>query len=549
MSVITVNRKLLEKVAGKKLSEEFLQEKVSMMGAVLEKISPEEIEAEVFPSRPDLLSEQGFARAFSSFIGAQIGLKEYKVIKSGQKVIGAKSLPAQWPYLVACMVKGLKFNDQRIKEVIQIQEKLGLTVLRQRKKGGLGVYPLEKINFPVSFEGRKPEEIKFQPLEFPNVITGRQILSQHPTGRAYANICQEWEKFPVFVDAKGTIMSMPPIINSHNVGKITESTTDVFIEATGTDLNALNLCLVILATSLADMGGTIYSLEVTQKDGRKNHIPDLTPQTMKLDLGYINKRLGLELKEKEVKFFLEKMGLGCEKGIVSIPAYRVDVLHQADLAEDVAIAYGYENFPEVIPNVCTIGQEDPLEKFSRQTREILVGIGLLEVKNLHLMTEVELNQKMGLQNKLVGLKNALGEYNTLRNSLFVSLLKNLSENQHNEYPQNIFEIGRVFDYGQTETGIVEREHLTIALCHDQVDFTQIKQVLDVLMRSMGLEVKIKDAKHASFILGRVGEIIVQGKKLGVIGEIHPQVLENWGLAVPVVGLELDLEELYELVLK
>ncbi len=549
MSVVTIDRKVLEKVVGKKLSEQFLQEKVSMMGAVLENVTEKNIEVEVFPSRPDLLSEQGFARAFSSFIGVKAGLKNYSVVKSGQKVLVAKSLPKEWPFVVACIVKGLKFNDERIKEVIQIQEKLGLTVLRKRKKGGLGLYPLEKITFPVSFEGRKPEDIKFRPLEFPNIINGRQVLSQHPTGRAYAFICEEWEKFPVFVDAKEEIMSMPPIINSHLMGKITEQSTDVFIEATGTDLSALNLCLNILVTSLADMGGTIYSLEVQQKDGTKLSYPNLTPQKMKLDLDYVNRRLGLQLKEKEAKSLLEKMGLGYEKGMVLIPAYRSDVLHQVDLTEDIAIAFGYENFPEVIPHVATIGQEHHIEKFSRKVREILVGVELIEVKNLHLMTELELNQRMKTSSELVGLKNAVGEFNTLRNSLLPSLIKNLADNQHNEYPQNIFEIGRTFRYGNTETGVLEREYLTVALCYDEADFTRIKQVLDFLMRNLGLEFQIRDVKQGSFIPGRIGEILVNGEKIGIIGEIHPQVLENWNLAVPVVALELDLEELFNKVKK
>jgi len=547
MSVVTINRKVLEKVVGKKLTDQFLQEKVSMMGAVLENVTPEQLEVEVFPSRPDLLSEQGFSRAFSSFIGVAPGLKNYTILKSNLKVIAAKSLPKEWPYVIACIVKGLKFSDERIKEVIQIQEKLGLTVLRKRKKGGLGLYPLEKITFPVSFEGRKPEEIKFRPLEFPNVITGRQVLSQHPTGRAYAHICQDWEKFPVFVDAQNEIMSMPPIINSHLMGKITEDTKDVFIEATGTDLAALNLCINILVTSLADMGGTIYSLEVQQKDGTKINIPNLTPQKILLDLGYVNKRLGLQLKEKEVKFLLEKMGLGYDKGQVFIPGYRDDVLHQVDLTEDIAIAFGYENFPEVIPRVSTIAQEHPLEKFSRKVQEALVGLELIEAKNLHLMTELDLNQRMLLSSELIPLKNVVGEFNTLRNSILPSLMKNLSDNQHNEYPQNLFEVGRVFGYGNTETGILEREHLGVVICYDEADFTKVRQLLDFLMKNLGLVAKVKDAKHHSFIPPRVGEILVGEEKVGIIGEIHPQVLENWNLSVPVVALELDLESLFKLI--
>ena len=166
------------------------------------------------------------------------------------------------------------------------------------------------------------------------------------------------------------------------------------------------------------------------------------------------------------------------------------------------------------------------------------------------MTDIELNQRMLLQNKLVKLKNALGEYNHLRNKILPSLLKNLNENQHNEYPQNIFEIGRVFDFDQDfETGVSERESLALVLCNDTADFTQIKQVLDALMRALGLEVTIKESKHPSFISGRMGEIIVKGQSIGIIGEIHPQVLENWGLVVPAVALELGLEKVFEMVIK
>ncbi len=548
MSVVTINRKVLEKVVGRKLSEEFLQEKVSMMGAVLEKVATNEIEVEIFPSRPDMLSEQGFARAFASFIGAKKGLRKYSVKPSGEKVIIDASVKAVRPFTACAIVKKLKFDTEKIREIIQLQEKLHLTFGRNRKKAAIGVYPLEKITFPITFKAEIPSKIKFIPLESERALTGLQILSQHKTGREFGHLLEGKEKFPIFIDAKKEILSMPPIINSHLTGRITEDTKNVFIECSGFDYDTCSICLNIIVTSLAEMGGEIYSLDLI--DGKEKKIcPNLAPSKMKLDLAYINKRLGLKLHEKGAQGLLEKMGLGYEKGTVLIPAYRADVLHQVDLAEDIAIAYGYENFPEVIPNVATLGEEDAGEKFFRKVREILVGTELLEVKNLHLMTELELNKKMGLTASLVGLKNAMGEFNTLRNSLLPSLLKNLSENQHNEYPQNIFEIGRTFGYGNTETGVLEKEHLAIALCSDETDFTQIKQILDFLMKNLGLEAKVKDAKHLSFIPGRVGEIFVGGEKIGVIGEIHPQVLDNFGIQVPVVGLELDAEEVFGLVVK
>ena len=361
MPTITLNKTVFEELVGKKLPLEELKDRISMLGTDLERIEGNEIEVEIFPNRPDMLSEQGLARAFSSFIGVKTGLRKYQAKKFGS-TLTVKDLPKEWSHAVACIVKELKFDDEKIKEVIQLQEKLGTTFTRNRKKGGIGLYPLDKITFPVTVTGKKPEEIKFRPLEFPEPINAQQILSRHPKGRDYGEIMENWETYPVFIDAKGTIMSMPPIINSHEVGKIDETTKDVFLECTGPDLNTIMKSLHILTTSLAEMGGEIYSLEIITPD-KKFEFPDFTPEKMKLDLNYINKRLGIELKEEEAVELLEKMGFGYEKGEVLIPTYRTDIIHQADLAEDVAIAYGYENFEEEIPNIATIGEENEFEKF------------------------------------------------------------------------------------------------------------------------------------------------------------------------------------------
>ena len=569
MPTITLNQKVFEELVGKKLPLEELKDRISMLGTDLEKIEGNEITVEVFPNRPDMLSEQGFARAFSSFIGVKTGLREYKTKPFGSSLT-INNLPKEWPYAVACVVKGIKFDHEKIKEVIQLQEKLGTTFTRNRKKGGIGLYPLDKINFPITFTGKKPEEIKFRPLEFPEPMRANQILAQHPKGKEYGKIMEGWEKYPVFIDAKGTIMSMPPIINSHDVGKIDETTKDLFVESTGPDLNTIIKAINILTTSLADMGGEIFSLDIHYPDhghypSLRNHglkkfiCPDFTPEKMKLDKDYINKRLGLSLTEKEIVNLLKKMGFGYkeESSSVLIPAYRADVIHQVDLVEDVAIAYGYENFSEEIPNVSTIGEEDSFEKFCRKVREILIGLELMEAKNFHLMTANELNENMCKQDEIIPLKNALGEYNHLRNRLLSSLMKNLKDNKHNEYPQNIFEIGRTFSYGDTETGVLEQDHLAVVLCHEKTDFTEMKQVLDALMDSLGLRYKIKETERPSFIPGRIGEIIIIGqknslgqknseeRKIGIIGELHPQVIVNWNLAVPVVGLELNLEEMFK----
>ncbi|MBT4935793.1 phenylalanine--tRNA ligase subunit beta [Candidatus Woesearchaeota archaeon] len=543
MPTVTLNKTVFEELVGKKLPLDELKDRISMLGTDLERIEGDEIEVEIFPNRPDMLSEQGFARAFSSFIGVKKGLREYVVKESDYNVIIENSVSNVRPYTACAIIKGIQFDDEKIKEIIQIQEKMHVTFGRNRKKAAIGLYPLNKITFPVTYKAEDPTKFKFIPLESNNEMTGLQILSQHKTGQEFGHLLEGKEKYPYFIDANKQILSMPPIINSDTVGKITRDTKDVFIECSGFQYDVLHKCLSIIVTALADMGGEIYSVTLSYGKETKTS-PDLTPQKMTFDLKYINKRLGLDLQEKDAIELLSKMGFGYDNGNVLIPMYRNDILHQVDLAEDIAIAYGYENFKEEIPNVATIGEELPIKKFARKVREILTGLKMVEVKNYHLMTVDDLNTKMNLENPLIPLQNALGEHNHLRNAILPSLIKNIRENQHNEFPQNIFEIGRVFTKDpNTETTISEKDHLAMVLCHEKTDFTESKQVLDALLTSLGMKYSIQETQHTSYIPGRVGNIIVNEKSIGIIGELSPDVITRWGIQVPIVVFELDLEKL------
>jgi len=356
MPTININKKAFENLVGKKLSLEELKDRICYMGVSVEGINENEITLEVNPDRPDLLSIQGLARAFSSFIGLKKCFRKYEIKKSNEKVIIESSVKNVRPFTACAIVKNLKFNDEKIKEIIDIQEKLHITFGRNRKKVAIGIYPFEKIKTPITFFAEDPKKVKFRPLEFPKEITGLQILSQHPTGREYAYLLEGKDKFPFFKDANRKILSMPPIINSHDTGKITENTKDVFIECSGFDFNVLSKCISMIVCALSDMGGDIYSMELNY-GSKKILSPNLEPEKMKLNIKYANKTIGLDLKEKDVKNYLEKMGFFYSNGNVLIPAYRTDVIHEVDLVEDIAKAYGYENLKEEIPKVATIAEE------------------------------------------------------------------------------------------------------------------------------------------------------------------------------------------------
>lgn len=548
MPTVTLNKKVFEKLVGKKLPLEQLKERISFLGTDLEKIEGEEIVVEVFPNRPDMLSEQGFARAFSSFIGRRLGLKKYAAKKSDYKVIIDKSVSGIRPYTACAVVKGIKFDNEKIKEVIQIQEKLHITYGRNRRKAAIGIYPFEKIKLPIRFEARKPDEIRFQPLEASELMTANQILTKHPRGKEYAYLLEGKQLYPVFVDANNEILSMPPVINSERTGKITTKTKDVFIECSGFDFNILSKCLNIIVAALADMGGQIYEMELNYQK-KKIKTPELMPEEMKLNTDYVNKILGLQLDSSEVKRYLARMGYEYNAGKVLIPSYRTDILHPIDLVEDIAIAFGYEKFKEEIPKVATIAEEDKFETFKRKVAETLVGLGFIETNTYNLTNKENLTVNMGVDLESIELENAKNiDYNVLRSWMIPSLLQVFKNNKHHEFPQKIFEIGAMFKKSlQEDTGVKEMERLAVMTSNTRTDYTEIKQVLDNLFRAFNVEYTITETEHNSFIPGRVARIGVKGKGVAYIGEIHPMIIEKLALEMPVAAFELNLTDLYAIM--
>lgn len=548
MTILTLNRNQLEEKIDK--IDEKMQDKISMFGTPIEEVTDNEISIEIFPNRPDLLSFQGFARALVCFLESQKskqGLKTYKIEKpeKNYKVIIDSSVKQVRPHTACAIVKDLKLDDKKIKELIDIQEKLHSSYGRDRKKIAIGIYPLETIKLPITFLAKKPEEIKFQPLEFPREINARQILNQHPTGREYADLLKGKEVFPIFQDANNEILSMPPIINSHKTGKIQESTKDVFIECSGFNLPYLQKALNMIVTAMADMGGKIYSMEI--QDKKKELSPNLEPEKLAFSIENINKTLGLSLSEKEIIRLLEKMGIGYEKGFALIPAYRTDILHEIDLSEEIAIAYGYDKFIPELPSISTIGEEDKITILKRKISEILIGLNLLEISTYHLSTKEKQFKNINIKEfkqMMIEAEESKTENNILRNSLLANSINILSENSDAQYPQKIFESGKVFENDEKcETGISETESLCISLCSDAANFTEIKQVLDYLMRMLNIEYEIKPNENPSFIEGRCGAIIMNNKEIGFIGEINPTILKNNKIKMPVASLEMSVEKL------
>ncbi len=556
MPTIEVSLKDLNSLVGRKFNIRELEAALEYVKGEIETRDGDRLRIEIADTnRPDLWSVEGIARALRGKYAKDKGIPRYRTKKSGLKVIVDKNLKDIRPKTVCAVIKGLKINDETLFQMIQLQEKICETFGRKRREVALGVYDYHKISPPIYYRAYKPDEIKFIPLDFEKEMDLNEILAVHPKGKEYGHLLKGKKKYPVFIDSRGEVLSMPPIINSNYTGKVTSETKDVFIECSGFDLKYLLPALNIMVTALADRGGRIETVEVIFPDG-KLETPDLGPKKIEISLDNVRKLSGLDLKPKDIeKLLLESRYEVSRKKrnfVVFYPAYRQDIMHEVDVIEDVIIAYGYNRISPVVPEIASTGKLTEINEFSRKMREIMLGLGSQEVLSYMLTNRDNLVKKMRMKEaKVIEVDNPVSKnWCVFRTWIIPSLMEFFGKNTNREYPQNVFEIGEVVVYDEkAETRARNPVRLAWAFAGSEANFTRAKQSFDFLMRNLGLDYEILETDHPSFIPGRVGRISVKGKDIAYIGEVHPEVLDNFGIEQPVCAFEVNLSDLLEVVKK
>ena len=506
-------------------------------------------------NRPDMWSIEGIARVLRSTLGID-RTKQIRVAgNSGLKVVIDKRLRLIRPFISTAIVKGLQPTDNALKSWINLQEKLDQTYGRKRKKASIGFYQADLIQSPLSYTVGNPDIITFAPLEYEKKQTLREIVETHPKGAQYGEIISQFDAWPVLVDGADNVLSLPPVINSNDLGRITTDTSNVLVEVTGTNAETVHDTLKIVVSSLSERGGRIYSCQETYSYGTPRRVvsPDLSPTTEILRLSFINGLLGTSIRLREAARFVEKAGYRVRRATgdtlqLEIPSYRTDIMHPVDIVEDLAIVMDINKLKPEWPRIWTVGslarETDEIESVA----EIMIGLGFQEVLTYALTSpEVVSNDSQSSDGNLVELLNPrMTTHTVLRNRLLPSLLEILSHNTHVDYPQRIFEIGPCISRGENQVRpIEEARKLAAVTIHATAGFTEIRSSLDALGDNEGLSFRIRNKDNPSFLPGRCGAIVSNdGREVGVIGEVNPRVIRSWGLSLPAAAFEIELLALF-----
>ncbi len=546
MPVINFTYQNLNELLGISIDKGELIDLLPMIGSDIEDYDDENLKVEFFPNRPDHYSVEGIARTLKGFLQIERGIPHYDLTPSGTSITVDPGLANIRPYTSCALVEDINLDDDKLVQIMEFQEDLHWVLGRDRKKVAIGIHNLDVLTPPFYYKAADPLTTSFVALDTDEEMNLKEILENHKKGRAYAHIIDKFDKYPLLIDSEDNVLSMPPIINGE-LTKLTADTKNVFVDVTGTDKKAVDHTLNIITTSFAESGAKIKTMNVIYPNETRT-LPDLTPKKKILRVENAQRMIGIDSSRDEIIGMLRRVRLDADalnedEIEVSIPPYRIDVLHEVDIIENVAIGYDFRKIRARLPDVATVASEDPHKAFENRVREIMIGYGFYEVMSLMLTSEEQHYQKMNLtEDERVVVAQPISQDRTMiRKSLLNGLMEFLEDNTHEELPQKIFEVGEVVYLDKaTETRTRGVSKLAALVTHSTANFTEIKSLTASLISNLGLKMTVKPLDHPSFIKGRCAEVVTKGDKVkGFFGEVSPLVISNFNLEYPVVAFELE----------
>ncbi len=510
-------------------------------------------------NRPDLWSAAGIVRLLKSYEKEEVVLYDFfstadvTFDSEGRSLIVDASVKEVRPFSIGFAARGHKVSEDDLEALIQSQEKLCSNFGRKRKTIAMGIYRSDLIKYPVHYRGADPDTTSFVPLGMEQELTLRQICTEHPKGKEYGPIVSGHKLFPFLHDDNNDVLSFPPVINSDRIGAVEVGDENLFLELSGMDLKDLLLAASIMACDMSDMGFEILPVKVILGEetefGSEITVPYYFQEPVSCSMAQIHKTLGMKLSSTEVVKALKRMGMHaiCDNDVVyaTVAEYRNDFLHPVDLIEDVMIGHGLNKFEPEMPQDFTVGRLSPAEEMGRKVKDLMVGLGFQEMMYNYLGSKREYVDNMNFpQEKCIFISNPMSEnYEVVRPSIIPSLLESESVSAHAPFPHKIFEVGKVaFRDERDNSGTTTRNTLGFLASDSVMGYNDVSSLVNTLLYFLGKEFSLATLEgDARFIEGRCARIMIGQIEVGVFGEIHPQVLENWGSIMPTIACEIDLD--------
>ncbi|KAI3736793.1 hypothetical protein L2E82_26780 [Cichorium intybus] len=522
-------------------------------------------------NRYDLLCLEGLVQSLRIFLGVD-SVPNYTVADiSKQSMLKMHVKPKTSeirPFVVCAVLRGITFNEARYNSFIDLQDKLHQNICRRRTLVAIGTHDLDTIEGPFTYEALPPSEIEFKPLKQVETFRADKLMEFYKSDmklKKYLHIIEDSPVYPVIYDRNRRVLSLPPIINGAH-SAISLKTKNVFIECTATDLTKAKIVLNTMVTMFSvycERKFEVEPVEVIYSDGKSYVYPDLSPYDMEVRLSYINGICGVTLEANKVAGLLNKMQLNAMKSVsanndciftVSVPPTRSDVLHACDVAEDVAIAYGFNEIPKRKP---TSIKPLPLNEFTDLIRVEIALSGYVEVLTWILGSYKEsfsmLNRKDDKSTAVIIGNPRSADFENVRWSLMAGMLKTVAHNKDHPKPIKIFEVGDIVVLDDSKD-VGARNHRKVAAlyCGATSGFELIHGLVDRIMQVTGnpfvspgdnTGYYIVRSDEPEFLSGRQASIIYKGKSIGTFGIVHPQVLENFDIPDPCSFVELNLGSL------
>jgi len=578
MPVVDVDPDELRELTGTELSDDELRADLFDLGLEFEGwTDEEEMQLEFAPDRLDRLSVEGIARSLRYHYGDDRGVYVPKTNDAEWTIEVDSSVPEGRPYVTGAVVRGLDMDDSALQSLIQVQEKLHATMGRGRAKGAIGVHDLVALKGApgtgsektIRYVGVEPDGDTFVPLDSDAEMTPADVLTDHPIGDTYGDLVASFDRYPAIYDSIG-LFSFPPVIN----GRRTEVSTvsrDLFVEMTGTDQWTIDHMLNIVCYALEARGARVERVDVAYDEDATGEYaggtldrPDLSVDRKTITHNRVESIIGVDLSAEEVVDCAERAGLDAEQTDddrayeVSIPPYRVDVLHPLDVVDDIGRAYGFNDLEPRYPDISTVGGRHERSRLEDAARDALVGLGFEDLLNFHMINAQENFERMRLPDPRAADRNgAVGAaepvtirepyseaYTMLRTWALPSLMMVLERNTHRAYPQDLAEVGLAAGLNDSEnTGVAERRTVAAVLARADASYEDAKARLQALAGAFGKTLETPPTGHPSFIRGRAAKVVLDGEPAGVIGEVHPEVLVEHDLELPVAAFEFRLDRL------